>query len=150
MGKKKFWYSVLFALYLAILIYFLFFAEGFRETSEGIYRYSFRPFHEIMRYIKYWRTIGLARVFINLAGNVIAFMPFGFFLPHLSKRKLSFWTVTLFSLEFSFAVEVLQLFLKVGCCDVDDLMLNTLGGMLGYACFVIGNGQKRQRGRKKR
>ncbi len=142
--KKTTWYSVLFALYLAILIYFLFFADGFRGKIADAYHYNFRPFREIMRYITYCRTIGFARVFINLAGNVIAFMPFGFFVPHLSRRKLNFWTVTLLALEFSVIVEVLQLFTKVGCCDIDDVILNTLGGMLGYACFVIGKGRRRR------
>lgn len=143
-NRKAELYSMLFALYLAILIYFLFFADGFRDTVADAYHYSFIPFREIGRYIKYAKTIGFARVFINLAGNIIAFMPFGFFVPHLSKRKLSFWTVTLLAMEFSVIVEVLQLFTKVGCCDIDDVILNTLGGMLGYACYVIGKGQKRR------
>ena len=143
MKKKYYLYSVLFAVYLAILVYFLFFAEGFRETMTGAYRYNFVPFREISRYIQYRKTIGYNRVFINLVGNVIAFMPLGFFVPHLSKRRLSLPAVTLIGLEFSILVEVIQLFTKVGCCDIDDVILNTIGGMLGYVCFIIGKGRKK-------
>lgn len=143
MKKKYYLYSMLCAIYLAILVYFLFFAEGFRESVSGAYHYNFIPFREITRYIAYRRTIGYERTFINLAGNIIAFMPLGFFLPHLSKRKLNFWTVSLMGMEISVLVEVIQLFSRVGCCDVDDVILNTIGGMLGYGCYIIGKGRKK-------
>ncbi len=94
------------------------------------------------------RTIGYARTFINLGGNIIAFMPLGFFIPHLSKRKPSFWTMTLFAMEFSIVVEVVQLFTKVGCCDIDDVILNTIGGALGYGCYILSKGKPKQRKRK--
>lgn len=135
--EKKGRYHVLFALYLALLIYFLFFAESFRESTPDYYRYNLIPFQEIMRYLRYYHSIGIGRVCLNLLGNIIGFAPFGFFLPCISTRKLSFGAVTLFSMEFSIAVEVIQLITRVGCCDVDDVILNTLGGMLGYLCYWI-------------
>ena len=134
----------LFALYLAVLVYFLFFAEGFREAASGAYRYNFIPFHEIRRYLLYADRIGYFRTVVNLAGNIVAFMPLGFFLPKLAKRNLNFWMVTLYSMEASIAVEVLQLFTKVVCCDVDDVILNTTGGMLGFLCYYICKGRKKR------
>ena len=47
------------------------------------------------------------------------------------------FTVVLLSLELSLTVEILQLVAKVGSFDVDDLLLNTLGGLVGYVCFVV-------------
>lgn len=135
--EKKGRYHVLFALYLALLIYFLFFAESFRESTPDYYRYNLIPFQEIMRYLRYYHSIGIGRVCLNLLGNIIGFAPFGFFLPCISNRKLNFGAVTLFSMEFSITVEVIQLITRVGCCDVDDVILNTLGGMLGYLCYWI-------------
>lgn len=44
---------------------------------RGDYRYNLVPFREIRRYLKYRGTIGSWRVFLNLAGNVVGFMPFG-------------------------------------------------------------------------
>ena len=143
MKKKYYLYSVLFAMYLAILVYFLFFAEGFRENISRAYRYNFVPFREITRYIAYRRTIGYGRAFLNLGGNIIAFMPMGFFLPHLCRKRLNFWSVSLIALEASVLVEVIQLFTRVGCCDIDDVILNTIGGMLGYGCYMMGEGRKK-------
>ncbi len=134
----------LFAVYLAVLVYFLFFAEGFRETGSGLYRYNFIPFHEIRRYLLYADKIGYFRTVTNLAGNIAAFMPLGYFLPKLVKKNLGFWSVSLYCMEASIAVEVLQLFTKVGCCDVDDVILNTLGGMLGFLCYYICKGRKKR------
>lgn len=148
MKKRNIRYGVLFAIYMAVLVYFLFFAEGFRENSTGAYRYSMIPFHEIKRYLKYYEKIGLERVILNLAGNVIAFMPFGYFLPHFSKKGLRFFSVVLFSAEFSIAVELIQLFTRVGSCDVDDVILNTLGGALGYICYAISRRWKHDESKK--
>ncbi len=136
------WYRIWFVLYLSILIYFLFFAEGFRENVTQTYHYNLIPFTEIRRYIVYHKQIGMTRVLINLLGNIVAFMPFGYILPCMGKRPLSFWAVTLLSLDFSIAVELVQLFTRVGCCDVDDVLLNTVGGMLGYLCYWLWKGRQ--------
>lgn len=78
-----------------------------------------------------------ASVALNLGGNVIAFLPYGAFLPTIWKKLRKFWMVVLFSFEFSLIVELIQLVLKVGCFDVDDMILNTLGGALGYLLFLF-------------
>jgi glycopeptide antibiotics resistance protein len=134
---KKFLYGVASLCYLVVLLYFLFFAEGFREPAAVGYHYNFVPFREIGRYLTYYRTIGVGMVVLNLLGNIIAFVPFGFFVPVLGHRRYSFWTVTLFTLEFSVVVELTQLFTRVGSCDIDDVILNTLGGMLGYGLYYL-------------
>lgn len=146
--KNKIGYGVAYIAYILLLIYFLFFAEGFREHMSTNYRYNFIPFHEINRYLTYYRTIGLSHVVLNLLGNIVAFMPFGFFLPTLSKGKVGPIAVILFTLEFSVAVEVVQLFSKVGCCDIDDVILNTIGGALGFVCYYFVNKRKSQKDRK--
>lgn len=129
---------LLFGTYIVLMIYFLFFAESMgRTTAVQEYHYNLRPFQEIHRYLAYYRVIGVYTVFMNLAGNIIAFVPFGLFLPFLSGKNRSFWKVTLLSFEVSLVVELIQLVTRVGCCDVDDMILNTLGGMLGYLCFKI-------------
>jgi len=129
---------LLFGLYLMLMIYFLFFAESMGRTQAGTeYHYNLQPFKEIMRFIKYYEMIGFYAVFLNLAGNILAFVPFGLFFPFLSRRNRSLWKMTLISFEVSLAVELIQLVTRVGSCDVDDMILNTLGGMLGFFCFKI-------------
>ena len=105
------------------------------------YQYNFTPFREISRFIKYRDVVGLDAFLINIVGNVVVFMPFGFFIPGLEKRKLgpflNFLKITAFGFLFSLMVETIQLVSKVGCFDVDDLILNTVGVALGCVCYSI-------------
>lgn len=140
--KKRFGLKIcgylVFAGYLLALIYFMFFSDfyGRTQVSEE-YHYNLQPLKEIIRFIKYYKTIGITSTLLNLAGNVIGFLPFGFFLPMLFRRVRRWYIVLLFSMEFSIMIELIQLIKKVGSCDVDDVILNTLGGLLGYVCYWI-------------
>ena len=144
--KGKYWHGLVFAVYLVVLCYFLFFAEMFGRT-ECIreYRYNLVLFKEIQRFWDNRHSLGFWAVFYNLAGNVLAFMPYGFYLPILFQpiQKASFkifpgfFIAALFSLLFSLVVETTQLILKVGSFDVDDLLLNTLGWAAGYLAYLV-------------
>ncbi|MCI8327901.1 MAG: VanZ family protein [Lachnospiraceae bacterium] len=139
MSKKKLCFRwVLFGGYLLFLSYFLFFAEIMGRTNlTRSYHYNLVPFLEIRRFIIYRKKLGMMAVMINLLGNVVAFLPFGFFLPTLSQKNRSFFYVTLVSFDFSLLIECIQLLSKVGSFDVDDMILNTLGGSLGFLCFMV-------------
>lgn len=129
---------VLFIIYIIILTYFLFFSESYGRTGNtGSYRYNLTPFKEIRRFIVYREQLGFYSVLVNVIGNIVAFAPFGFVLPIISQRNRRFLNVALLSLELTLTVETLQLLLKVGIFDVDDLLLNTVGGVLGYLCFAL-------------
>lgn len=120
-----------------MMIYLLFFAESMGRTSmERTYHYNLVPLKEIKRFLTHWDTLGMAAT-LNLVGNIVAFVPYGLILPIMNRRNRSFWRMTLWTFEFSLLVEVIQLVSKVGSFDVDDLMLNTLGGILGYLLFVV-------------
>ena len=123
---------VLFMIYLAGLCYFLFFAENYgRIFGQENYRYNLVPFREIERFWTYRHELGI-HSFYNLAGNILGFVPAGFFIPVLWKNKRGFLFTACVTLQMSLLVEILQLVFRVGSFDVDDLILNTLGGMLGY------------------
>lgn len=129
---------LLFLLYFGVLFYFLFFSEEMGRTYlEREYHYNLIPLYEIKRFLKYYKVIGLPAVLLNLAGNVAAFMPFGFFLPVFIKRCENFWNTVFYSFELSLLVELIQLVTKVGSFDVDDIILNTLGGALGFVGFKM-------------
>lgn len=137
--------GVLFAGYLLLLIYFLFFAESYgRAGGMGEYRYNLVPFREIRRYLLYPRQLGMFAVVTNLAGNIIGFLPFGAILPVLNRNMRSFWKILLLSFEFSAVIETIQLIWKVGCFDVDDIILNTVGGIAGYGAFAFCNRLRRK------
>ena len=130
--------------------YFLFFAEIMGRTNlTRTYHYNLVPFLEIKRFIIFRKKLGMTAVVVNLLGNIAAFLPFGFFLPFLSQKNRSFAYVTLISFEFSLLIECIQLVSKVGSFDVDDMILNTLGGSLGYLCFWVVRKWKKRRNEKK-
>lgn len=67
--------------------------------------------------------------------NIIMFMPLGFLLPLIWKNFRNIINVSLTGLGFSLAIELCQLF-NLRATDIDDLMMNTLGAVLGYFIWV--------------
>ena len=76
-------------------------------------------------------------VFLNLGGNVIGFIPFGFILPIISRRGRRWYNTFMLAFGLSLGIETTQLIFKVGSFDVDDLLLNTIGGILGYIAYRL-------------
>ena len=73
---------------------------------------------------------------INFVGNIVAFVPMGFMPPLIFKRSIKLRDVLVFSLCFSLLIESGQLISGRRVPDVDDLILNGLGGVLGYVLSV--------------
>lgn len=94
--------------------------------------HNFIPFKTIIYYL-FLSDISLGIRIENLVGNIIGFIPFGFMLPLFSKKFFSFKNVTMMTFCLSFVFELFQLISHFGSFDVDDLILNTLGGMIGYS-----------------
>lgn len=145
--------KLLFVLYIIFLVYFLCFSEWYGRTGVASeYRYNLELFKEINRFIEYREELGAFAVFTNLFGNILIFVPYGFFISMASKNR-GFFKTLFYSFVLSLGVEFFQLFTKVGSFDVDDLLLNTAGGILGFILFVICNMIRRRhdvRKRKKR
>ena len=137
--KIRFLSVLLFILYVLLLVYFLFFSEEYGRVTaeERVYRYNLVPFVEIRRFWIYRKQLGIAAVFTNLVGNVAGFLPFGFILPVITEKMRSGLLITLAGFGLSLTVEVIQLITRVGCFDVDDMILNTAGAALGYLLFFI-------------
>lgn len=73
----------------------------------------------------------------NLLGNIFLFVPLGYFLPDLCPRLRKFWVTFLSATIIVAVVELTQLVLMVGTCDIDDLMLNVLGASMGYGLYRL-------------
>ena len=135
-NRKAGW--VLFIAYLALLVYFMFFAESFgRDPQQRDYAYNLELFKEIKRFYHYRHQLGMEAFLLNIVGNVVGFLPCGFFLPIVSRRGRKWYNAILLSFGLSLCIETTQLIFKVGSFDVDDLLLNTLGGALGYVVYRI-------------
>ncbi|QUW22768.1 VanZ family protein [Sporosarcina sp. Marseille-Q4063] len=83
--------------------------------------------------LNYWQPF-----IINFLGNICIFMPIGFLVPLLWGKFNRFWKAALIGLATSLFIEVTQLS-QVRSSDIDDLWLNTLGGILGYGFYYILN-----------
>ena len=131
----RIWGRLFFVLYLILALYIMFFSESLDRTRVGNeYRYNLVLFHEIERFWSMRADYGWHVTIVNLLGNVICFVPFGFLLPTISKNSIfkNVIGVTAFAFLFSLSIETIQLLTKVGAFDVDDIFLNTIGGFLGY------------------
>lgn len=132
---------ILFVLYVIAIVYFLLLSDIYgRVEGYTDYRCNLIPFYEITRF---WKcavnggSIAFKDIFINLAGNIAAFVPFGALIRWVRNQKTNFGTAVLYTLLFSLCIESIQLVTKVGVFDVDDLILNTCGGAIGYGCYRV-------------
>jgi len=152
--KRKNLFTVVFIVYIAFLMYFLFFSDLFgRTTVYEEYRYNLQPFKEIKRFWTTVREKDYVVFFINIVGNVALFMPFGFLFPTvlISKCKKAFCRfmgTMLAAFIMVGVVETCQLLTKVGVFDVDDIILNVFGAFLGYFVYAV-SGFIRRKKRKK-
>ncbi|MBQ6843564.1 MAG: VanZ family protein [Agathobacter sp.] len=129
---------VCFLAYLLFLGYLLFYSSGFDRVEHEEYRYNITMFQEIMRYYNLGMRTGNWTLFVmNVIGNIVVFMPIGMFLPSLFSRCRNIFFTTILTLEISLCVELVQLLTKVGSFDVDDLLLNTIGGICGYIVYML-------------
>ena len=65
----------------------------------------------------------------NIFGNIVIVLPIGYI---LFQRKIHFFRGLLFSILLFAGIELIQLFTLRGICDIDDLILNTCGVVIGY------------------
>ncbi|MGM0883927.1 MAG: VanZ family protein [Bacillota bacterium] len=114
--------------YALIMSYLLFYRH--RYIGDG-FVYNIVPFQTIKRYIVHHDHFNFEIWFKNLFGNIVLFIPIGIFLPllHTKYRRVS--ALTGASIIMIAVVELIQLLSRVGSFDVDDIILNTLGALLG-------------------
>lgn len=144
---------ILFALYVGGLLWLTL----INRLGMKISSVRFHPFHVVRQMLNCWfgfqkiAATTCKAVFRNsknlldsahatpvedLCLNIILFIPFGFLLPYLWP-KLNFYKTVLLSLIFSILIEGFQYIGHLGCCDIDDVINDTLGTCIGYGCFVI-------------
>lgn len=103
-----------------------------QQLAESI---NLKPFSTISRYIALLGSTSNAMVrhaIINLVGNVVMFIPLGFFLPRIYRPLRGFLTTFALCLVLIVAVELVQYVTALGTCDVDDLILNMVGVCIGW------------------
>lgn len=130
---------VLFFIYCFGLFYLLFLSPYYGRSHEIQHYYNITPLKTIGNFIKYREFVEPRVFWTNLAGNILAFMPMGYFLPVLFRGLGTMIKVVLTGIQLSLYAEILQYLFKVGSFDVDDIILNTLGVLLGTIIYRFGN-----------
>ena len=126
--EKMYLYKELFNVLSIIYIFLLFqlLTKVELNTSSGV---NLVPFAEIIRY-----EFGSKLFYYNVIGNIILFMPFGYCIADYVKSK-NIFPALIISAIVSTTVEVIQL--KIGrSFDIDDIILNVLGGIIGYLVYI--------------
>jgi glycopeptide antibiotics resistance protein len=91
------------------------------------------PFKTIWPYLT--GEFGLLIGGLNIVGNIIFLIPLGLLLPKLFSR-INQLRVLLIAVLFCLAIELTQVYFKIGIFDIDDVLLNVLGVMVGYWMVV--------------
>lgn len=67
----------------------------------------------------------------NIGGNILLFSPLGFLVPIIVPKIRGARQTATIAFGVSLSLELIQLLTGLGGFDVDDLLLNVLGGMIG-------------------
>lgn len=137
---------LVFYVYLCLAIDKFFFPFPVAKSSLKIYRMMFPNIH--FNVIPFKTIIDLlvkapGGILLQIGGNVLLFMPMGFFLPLIFKKISSCRKILLVSFICSLSIELTQLAISLmygftyKYCDIDDIILNTLGGLLGFLILKI-------------
>lgn len=135
---------MVFVVYLIIVFYIVFLKNRF--VSQNInyeiplkvywqFSVNLTPFKTIKNYIIYDNNLSDSIKYINVLGNVVLFIPFGFMYPILIDKNRKFLWIFLCSFIFSLSIELLQMMFRIGSLDVDDIILNVFGAIIGYCVF---------------
>lgn len=137
---------ILFFIYIIIVFYFVFLKYRFIldslrcKTPFSFYwenSVNLKPFRTIKNYLIYNNNLSKSIIFKNIIGNIILFVPFGILCPILITKRKKFLKILGGAFAFSLFIELVQMFFRIGSFDVDDIILNVSGGVIGYFIYLI-------------
>lgn len=126
--KKLIIHEELLKLSFIIYILCLFYIVTFQDVSWSSHNYI--PFKEILRY-----DIGSNLFYKNIFGNMLLFVPYGIFIAKYVNLRQPIILVII-SFITSLSIEVIQ-FLIGRVFDVDDIILNVVGSLLGFSIYIL-------------
>ena len=126
----------IFFIYFLILIYRTICKMGILQISfQHRFYINYIPFVETINMFKD-NFMGIGNAIYNVVGNVLLFVPLGFLIPLLFKKKNKIFNIALYGFYASLAIEFIQLFTPINLTDIDDIIFNTLGAVLGFFIFI--------------
>lgn len=137
--------SISFIFYFFALVVLLFLGtRGYYWTDLSLMEYmkmssNFVPFKTISMYIKaiFDGSMNIDIPIKNLVGNFIMFLPMGIYLPYFFKRISKIVVFSISMIILLFIIEVIQLVTRRGSFDIDDLILNLFGALIGFGIWKV-------------
>lgn len=140
---KKLLFHVSCIVYVLVMSMLLFRrgSMGDEMTLSEYMRYgvNLTPFSTIELYMRNLSNGNITDIAMkNLVGNVLLFVPIGIYLPYYCKKLTNIWRFSVATILIIFTVEMVQLLSMRGRFDIDDVILNTCGALVGYIIWRIG------------
>lgn len=134
---------ILTVVYAVVLVYVLLVGGGEAANADWTFSSYVKaytnlvPFATLAEYARRLAadTINVETVVYNVLGSIALFVPLGVIMPFFFEKLAKLWRCAAASLGVSFVIELLQLVLRRGSFDIDDMILNVVGAAVGYAIF---------------
>lgn len=118
---------------------------GWTLTLLGLTFWHWSPTSSMLRVVNLTPLWGIGEslaaggraTLINVVGNIVVFGPIGLLLPLWQARYRSWWRSGLAGMGVSLAIELLQWLVGYRVADVDDVLLNTVGTLVGFMLFWV-------------
>lgn len=124
-------------LFLSIIIFKYVSPLELLSESRPVYRdINILPFHTIKGYLTGSIAVSRTVILNNILGNIGLFIPLGIYLQLFKKNK-GILTGILLVFTVSLSAEAMQFIFGIGSADVDDILLNCTGGIIGILCYKL-------------
>ena len=114
-------------------------------SAQGEAKANLIPFFSVIYAVNSGHTTAMYLIILN----IILFVPMGVLLPCVFKKAEPFWVTALLSLGATLTIEMIQIFLPGRAFDIDDVLFNAIGAVLGYAFYAAFTRIFKQKKRKK-
>lgn len=146
LNRRNFWSTILLMYIILLLVFVVIKIDGpiylLKERIDtirknrlmGYWNYNFVLFKNTLHYI---RNISERYAYLNIFGNIFPFIPLGALIPTRFEKFQSFPKTIITCFGCIVVIEIFQFLTLLGYFDVDDIILNSIGCILGYGIFVI-------------
>lgn len=124
-------FGIAFIVYILLLTRELFFSGFILSNRE----FNLIPLKSVLHNIAMHGRISFKPWFLNIFGNIVAFIPLGFSICFILNEKRSVIKVILITFAIALVCEIIQYLTGTGLADIDDVILDCLGGTLGIVAI---------------
>jgi len=107
------------------------------DENRMVYRsFNILLFHTIKSYFMGDANVSNSVIFNNILGNIVLFIPLGIYLQLFKRNKKAIVSFA-YVFAISLFIEIIQFSLGIGAADIDDILLNCIGGIIGILIYKL-------------